>query len=160
MAYAGEKYEIAHNGKRYRVEVEHDPDTSPFDFDGHGPVREGTRDRKRPGERVIGAVDRWGDCHLYDWQAAMRKAKREGWRTNNGGTVVDAVQADFDYLDGWLRDQWHYVCVVVTPLGVECECCGHSEEGEPATLCGIESDSDHYITADVIPDLIAEIEAR
>lgn len=109
------------DGFTVRVEYHYDYDAgSPWEHDeGHGGVRivhaHYGRPQKRPGERVLHS-DRW--CHwLYDWQGACKKARAEGWNAkpyDAPARIERAVQADFDYLRGWLNDDWHYAGIIVT----------------------------------------------
>jgi len=125
-----------HPGLRFRVSIEGDYDhEAPWESEsGHGPVRQALVANKRPGERVL--HKEWSTGWLYDWQAATKIAKRDGW----GGD--DPVQADFDRLRGWLTERWYYVGVCVEVI---------DENDRPLTdkyehaLWGIESDCDDFI---------------
>ena len=137
-------------GLKFRVHIERDDnDDAPWDReDGHGPVRfvhniNGTPS-KRPGERVL-HKRRYNEYYLYDWQAACKAARRDGWNAepyDAPNRIERAVQADFDRLRRWLNDDWWYVGVCVTVEG---------EDGEPVpdkyehALWGIESDCTAYI---------------
>lgn len=108
--------------------------------DGHGPVSKWTRNAKRPGERVL-CSDR-GAQRYYDWQAACKLARRDGWDADPIGApnrIERAVQADFDFLRGWCNDEWQYVGVVVELLDAE------DEPIDKNSLWGIESDSYDYL---------------
>lgn len=102
-----------------RVKHDNDFGSTPWEVsEGHGPVSEWTTRAKRPGERILDS-DR--DSHLYyDWQAAIRIAKRDGWdappyRTGTRGEqALRAVAADFKYLRAWCQGDWYYVGVSVT----------------------------------------------
>lgn len=164
------------DGLRFAVETMPDTDHgAPWDEeDGHGPVRDpGARLRcvysgrtvKRPGERPMD--NGRGDVWLYDWQAAIRKARDEAWglapedraklaaklgREPTAGEVrAESVRRDFEYLRAWLRDDWSYVGVVVTLLDVD---------GEPTnmrgSLWGIDNSDDEYLD-DVALELAAEV---
>lgn len=87
--------------------------------DGYGIVSEPTTRPKRPGEREIGYKE-WGRRRLYDVQGSMDKAKRERWNAppyteTKGERAARAVQADYEFHDAWLKDEWHFV-------GIEIEC--------------------------------------
>ncbi len=142
-------------GYTFKLRVESDEDAGPpwersERSDGHGPVRSirtpygmHHQDLKRPGERVMG--NGRGDYWLYDWQKACQLAREDGWNAepyDAPNRIERAVQADFDFLRRWLRDDWRYVGVCVQLL---------DDEGEPTTeryeyaLWGIESDCTEYI---------------
>lgn len=104
----------------YYLDYDHD---LPWEHDcGHGPVRrsniphrEGSSD-KRPGERPLNSPDRNEYQFYYDWQAACKMARKDGWNTgpyDAPNQVQRAVQADFNFIRGYLNDDWHYVGVVV-----------------------------------------------
>lgn len=147
---------IEFKGLTFRVELK--PDDShgaPWEeCDGHGPVREsndasGEGRFKRPGERVLHAQYR--TAWVYDWQEAMKIAKRDGWGMSDedkakfkaatgfdptpGQIALAAVQSDFDRLRRYLEGDWSYVGVVVTLLDVD-----GKPTYERASLWGIESD--------------------
>ncbi len=127
--YDGETFE--HKGYHFKVEFPHDEDADrPWEnSDGHGPVREAEwdrdygRPRKAPGERILNN----SPCSretiwAYDWAKACKLAKKDGWNAppyDAPGRVQRAVQADFDFLAGWVNDQWSYCGVVVKLLDEE-----------------------------------------
>lgn len=107
----------------FRVGLKADTYSGPpwAEEDGHGPVtevnaRHGLRftNTKKTGERVlhVGYPHVW----LYNWQAACKLARRDGWNTppyDAPNRIERAVLADFKRLQGYLLDQWCYVGVVV-----------------------------------------------
>lgn len=118
--------EFEHLGYKVEIHVEQDTYHGPpwKENDGHGPVSEWRRkESKTLGERVL-CQDR-GSCRFYDWQEAMKIARKDGWglgderkaaltkklgRPPTHGEVLEAaVQFDFDYLHGWCNDEWHWV---------------------------------------------------
>ena len=117
-------------GYTFKLRIEFDDDADPpwERSDGHGPVRSirtlyGLRHQglKRPGERVMD--NGRGDYWLYDWQKACRLAREGGWNAkpyDAPNRIERAVQADFDFLQRWLRDDWWYVGVCVQMLDDEC----------------------------------------
>lgn len=120
--YDNETFE--HNGHRFRVHFDYDDwSSAPWeDYDGHGPVRKENQPHrngystKRPGERPLNRADRNEYQFYYDWQEAMRIAKRDGWNTapyDAPNKALRAVQADFDYLSAWCNNEWQYVIVTV-----------------------------------------------
>ena len=119
-----ETFEFQHNGCKFVASLYYDCDAGPpwEECDGHGPVRYEKRNRQvtRAGERVI-HEDRHG-TYLYDWAAATKTARREGWDSppykvgTRGEQAARAVEADFQYLRGWLRDDWCYCGVAVQAL--------------------------------------------
>ncbi len=136
-----------HKGRETLIEPYYDNDMGPpwKEHDGHGPVRERTKDEKRPWERLIGTT------HAYDWRAAMKMARDERWgfgiddfmalmcklrRVPTKKQLVEhAVQRDFDYLKGWCDDDWHWVCIKVIDV----------KTGVSEYLGGIESSNEDYI---------------
>jgi hypothetical protein len=114
--------------------------------DGRGPVRHvhanaGLKytDAKRPGERVLFADGR--GYLLYDWQAACKAARRDGWNAppyDAPGRVERAVKADFERLRAYLFQHWWYVGVTV------------SCDGEKDSLWHVESDDDAGIQSNAI----------
>lgn len=118
------KQKIEYAGLTWIIKFEQDNDVgAPWDFsDYHGPVRRsgyrhsmyGEREKKKPSERPLNNPDRNGYQFYYDWQAAIKKAKAEGWGTNEApGDYLAAVEADFEYLRGWIRGDWSYMWVQV-----------------------------------------------
>ena len=131
---------ITIDGRQYRVEIEQDEFAgAPWEAsDGHGPVRrskrrhvEGESD-KRPGERPLNSPGRHEYQFYYDWQSACLTARADGWNCapyDATNRVQRAVQADFDYLRGYLAGDWYCVSVTVTD----------DETGESDTLCGVDN---------------------
>lgn len=151
------------DGVEYHVRYVRDDDGDPpWDReDGHGPVSKWLRRDKAPGERVL-HEDR-GSKRFYDFAEATRIAKRDGWGVSDpkpGETKAAqrarAVQADFERLRAWCRDEWHYMGVIVTPF---CPHCGERMDSKAASLWGIESDSGDAYLAEVIADLVDQVEA-
>lgn len=144
MLYDGGTIEV--DGHKFRVEFPYDDSgDAPWEReDGHGPVSEWTTRAKRPGEMVLDR-DR-GSYRYYDFQEAVRIAKRDGWdaepygQGTNGERAHRAAMADFDRLHRWCNDQWSYVGAVVELL---------DDDGEPTgdkdSLWGIESDCPDYL---------------
>lgn len=112
------------NGVFYRATIENDDGMGlPWEeHDGHGIIRRVStyeQGDKRSGERLL----YWGDWNedtvLYDWAATIEKAKQEGWgcskheHKTKGEKVACAVQQDFNYLEGFLNDRWHWVSLIV-----------------------------------------------
>lgn len=137
---------IEHDGVSFAYWLIQDDDmTPPWDRgDGHGPVSDWTKRDKRPGELVL-SVD-GGHWRLYDYQEAMRIAKRGGWDAKpfgegtKGQRAHRAVMADFDFLRRWCDDQWYYVGVVVAMINEDGEI---MQEG--GSVWGIESDADDHL---------------
>jgi hypothetical protein len=108
---------------KFRVHIEPDDNSDPpwENSDGHGPVRGchqwRSRPTKRPGERVL-HQDR-GTYWFYDWQEACKLARKAGWNAppyDAPDRIHRAVQADFDFLRGYLTGDWHYVGVCVSVI--------------------------------------------
>jgi hypothetical protein len=136
-------------GVDYVAEVHHDSDMgAPWEeHDGHGPVSDWTTRAKRPGEIVISEDSRGRSRRYYDFAAAVRIAKADGWNAppydvpgeTKGRRAVKAVMADYARLRAWCDDEWYWVGVVVRRAD-SCSCCGASE-----SCWGIESDSPEWI---------------
>lgn len=115
---------IIKDGYRFGVSFTPDLDTGEpwLNNDGHGIVSRWTNRPKTPGERIL-TQDR-AFFRYYDWEATIAKAHREEWGVKGGqldGETVGAyraraVQADFDYLAAWCRDEWRYLSVDVALL--------------------------------------------
>ena len=165
-------------GLTFRVNIEPDTDHgAPWDeCDGHGPVSDWTSRNKAPGEILLHSDRR--RKRFYDWQAATRIAKRDGWDLTDddkatlaaslgrcpstltrGQIVAETVRRDFDCLRRWCEDQWQYVGVCVTLLDDE-------DDDNPPTdyghaLWGIESDEAGYIAEtahELADDIMAELQ--
>jgi hypothetical protein len=136
--YDGDTFTI--NGRTYRVNFEQEqyPEL-PWNFcDCHGPVRQSNKPHrdgygdKHPGERPLNSPDRNEYQFYYNWEEAMKIAKRDIWNTkpyDAPNKALRAVQADFDYLRGFLDDDWCYLTVTVTDV----------ETGEDDSLGMVES---------------------
>lgn len=133
---------FTHEGTEFRVFIEYDDSQAyPWDEeDGHGPIRNvRSRDEKRPGERIL-HTER-GTVWLYDWQAACKLARTDGWNAapyDAPNRIERAVQADFDRMAGFLRESWCYVGVCVTLASAD------PETRYRNALWYIESDSPEY----------------
>lgn len=146
---------FTHKGRRFKVEFLDDEDSEPpWDrSEGHGPVSEWTTRDKAPGERLLSADH--GSKRYYDYAEAVRIAKRDGWDAEpyktgtKGEQAVRAVEADFEFLRGWCRDEWSYIGVSVTMLGAEDEPTEYS-----GSLWGVESCGDYKM--DVARELADE----
>lgn len=161
------------NGLSFRVEHKHDESTdAPWDMaDGHGPVSDWRLlDTKRAGERVL-CKDRGQRARFYDYEEAMKIAKRDGWGLSDeekaklasklgreptkGEIAARAVEKDFEFLRAWCNDEWHYIGVVVTLLDID----GDPIEEQSASLWGIESNAGAYLD-EVAKELAEEIAGR
>jgi hypothetical protein len=156
--YGGGMPETVDLGGAYsaRIKLVHDADHgAPWDEqDGHGPVSDWRdKDSKRAGERVLVVEDRRSKARFYDFAAAVKIAKRDGWGTagdeglSKGAKAARAVEADFKYLQGWCNDQWHYVGVVVALLRED-------EVVQESSCWGVESIGDYW--RDIAAENLAE----
>jgi hypothetical protein len=139
--------------------IERDDDSGPpwNECDGHGPVSEWTGRGKRPGERVL--IEDRGSKRFYDYQEAIKIAKRDGWdAAPYGGTrgeqAARAVEKDFEVLRAWCNDEWNWcgIRLSVSRNGVMLDECA-------ASLCGIEMNypgSDNAYLTEVANDLLDE----
>lgn len=135
MLYDGD---VIEKGNRiYRVNFElDDTDESPWERgDGYGIVRksnDGPQGFKTPGERPMNRAGNREYQYWYDWAKTMRLAKSDGWgltdekkaelakrigrEPTKGEIIAEAVRLDFEFLSGWVNDQWHYIGVIVTDI--------------------------------------------
>lgn len=154
--------QFTHNGHMFRVETKPDESgAAPWGYeDGHGPVSDWRRSgytgrpRKAPGEMILIRDRGW--YRTYDFQAAVKQAKAEGWDAPPyGGTRGErahrAAMADFQRLRDWCDGRWYYIGVVVHLLDDMGDDMGESE-----SLRGIESDADDYLD-EVAQELADEI---
>lgn len=136
-----------HTYKGYDIFIEHDEDTGPpwKEYDGHGDIREVwsrgglvQAQVKKPGEVVL---HRDGSYFwLYDVQSSTATAKKDEWgigfeatellmrklkkdKLTPGEITAAAVQADIDYLRGYIRQEWWYVGVVIKKDGEVIDSC-------------------------------------
>jgi len=124
--YDGETCTIERDGFTVTATIHHDPDHgAPWDEeDGHGPVTDwrpygdNQYPTKAPGERVLVRDRR--SARFYDFAAAVRTAKAEGWDAppfgegTPGQRAARAAEADFKHLRAWCNDEWYYIGVAVT----------------------------------------------
>lgn len=147
-----------HEGVRFQFETHHDDSLGPpwKEHDGHGPVSDWTTRAKRPGEMVLNKSP--GSRRYYDFQEAVRIAKRDGWDTppyqtgTRGDRAHRAALADFHHLRRWCNDQWSWIGVIITLV---------DDDGNPLpdfrqSLWGIESEAGDYLT-EVAHELADEI---
>lgn len=136
---------LQHGNHKYTASLYYDYDSAPpwEEEDGHGPVRGTHRPHcyygdKRPGERPLNQPGSHGTQFYYDWQEACKRARRDGWDTEPFGApnqVARAVEADFQYLRSYLRQDWFYV-------GISIE----DETGRTLdSLWGVESYKDYHL---------------
>lgn len=115
---------------RVRIDYHHELYSEPpwERSEGHGPVRKSTipnfssSNDKRPGERPMNRACRNEYQYYYDWAAACKLARKDGWNAppyDAPNRVERAVQADFDFLSGWVNDEWHYAGVICTVVDEE-----------------------------------------
>lgn len=156
------------DGIDFLVTIGPDEFTGPpwTECDGHGPVD--CRDHspwgqfpvKMPGEIIIGKYR--GDVVFYDFQEAVKIARRDGWNyppyfwKTKGEQAAAAARADADYLKRWLNGRWEYVFITVHPLDDYSEILPMS-----ASIGGVEYDPDDtgYIGS-VVEDLAREVIAE
>lgn len=116
-ACEGEQRNELPNGWYYVVKFQYD-DTheTPWDWDDcHGvviPLRGRCSLEDWQLDWTMGDCDGW----LYDRDASLAKAIKEGWNAppyHEPGGAMRAVKADFDYLRRWCNDDWRYVGLIV-----------------------------------------------
>ena len=157
--------EFERDGHRFRVNFRDDDDTTaPWKReDGHGPVSEwrrhafgmGSKPPKAPGEMIL-CWDH-GSYLTYDFAAAVRQAKAEGWDAppygegTRGQRAHRAAMADFNRLREWCAGRWAYVVIEVTLLDDFGD-----DMDESGSVWGVESDADEYF-AEIANELADEI---
>lgn len=146
---------IEQDGRTYQAKTVYDHDAgAPWDnMSTFGTVTDWERRDKRPSERILNSDNR-GFKRFYDFAAAVKQAKKDGYNGAGGmQSAVDVVEQEFSYFKAWCDDEWCYVGVIVTIL---------HDDGMPSatdsSLWGIDSESTDYINNEVIPNLIREIE--
>ena len=103
---------------------------------------------------------------VYDVWETMKVAKANGWRSlkweaehpsaTEEEKLMAAVDADFNYLQGWYNDDWHWCGITVMLLDEEDD---EDDEGDEASLWGLTSDDDEH-HEEVIKDLVGEIQRQ
>jgi len=109
-----------------------DDTTPPWEReDGHGPVSDWTSREPRKGERVL--KQDGGFYRYYDFDAAVKIAKKDGWDAEPYGVGTPderakrAAERDFKVLKAWCDDEWHYFGVAVTVSKADVELVGKYE---------------------------------
>lgn len=156
-----------YRGRTFKIEIEHDADMGePWkEHDGHGLVSDWTTRDKTPGERIL--VKDGESYRYYDNQETLKLARRDGWGIGEEETALlasrlgrtptkreitaEAVEQDYRRMRGWCLDEWYWVYVRVTMLNEDGE-----ETDARASLGGIESDSQEYISNEVANELADE----
>lgn len=150
--------DIEVNGITYRVNLLEDDHGAPWEeCDGHGEVSDWSHRDKRPGELILNSDH--GSKRFYDFEASMKKAKKDGWGMANPpegatpGKILElAVMRDYNHLKAWCDNEWHYVTVQVYPLTED----GDELVSKSEYLGGVEDSEDAYIK-EVALQLIGEI---
>lgn len=127
-------------GNKFKVELERDNFMgAPWEEnDGHGPVSEWTIRDKRSGEMILCSDRR--SKRFYDFQEAVKIARRDGWDAEpyktgtKGEQAARAALADFNQLKDWCEDSWWHAWLRVVLLDSE----GNEVEGYEDSLSGIE----------------------
>ena len=148
--------EYTHKGFTFTVTLTHDDGMGPpwKEHEGHGPVTDWLTRDKYPGEMVL-SEDR-GSKRFYDFQAAVKIAKKEGWDTapyntgTRGERAARAAMADFKYLKDWCDDKWWWCYVEVALTDNEGAVLADGALCE--TLGGVSSDED-ITQNDYLPDM-------
>ena len=142
-----------YKGLKFRYEALPDTCYGPpwKEEDGHGPVSDWERRKKRPYERVL-KEDR-GSYLYYDSRTALETALKEGWGPKDPAmtprqNAAAAVRADFENLRRWCNDDWRYVVVRVILLDVDEE-----DTEEDAALGGIHSDYVEYYLEELAEEI-------
>ena len=165
--YAYDSFTFTLEGHEFTATLHYDQDMGPpwKEHDGHGEVSEWMSRDKRAGELVLSS-DR-GSKRFYDFAGAVALARKDGWgltpddkaklatelgREPKAGDIAHAAaMVDFQRLQDWCEDRWHWCGIVVT-----------DETGETASLWGIESDSPDYhqeVARELASELLDTIKA-
>ena len=138
--YEGKEERELPNGWKLVFELQYDSDYGPpwKEHDGHGEV-EWVHRHLEDWEREW--VLSWDGSSklLYDYEASLEEARRDGW---GPGTPHDAVKADFDYLYGYCNEDWWYIGIIVR---LEDE---QGEEIAEDSCWGFESSDMEYLTSE------------
>jgi hypothetical protein len=112
---------------------------------------------------------RYDNTMCYDVFATLEIAKRDGWGVSKeweaahpdateNDKLMHAINQDFDYLEGWYDDKWHWCTVGVAPLDKD----GEPDEDHREYCGGYEStilDTEHKKWHDeVVEDRIHDVE--
>ena len=155
--------EAESDGHGVCADINFDPKTFGEDpEDGELDLEEAVRHKMM---RVLRTGSTWRNdsWRVYDVWETMKVAKADGWRdlkweaehpnATEEERLMAAVDADFNYLQGWYNDDWHWCGITVMLL---------DEEGDPtedeASLWGLCSDDAEY-HEEVIKDLVTQIES-
>lgn len=115
--------------------------------------------------RVLGTTSRRQTWYrVYDVWETMKVAKADGWRdlkweaehpnATEEEKRMAAVDADFEFINGWYNDDWHWCGITVMLLDDEGDDTEHEE-----SLWGLCSDDDKH-HEEVIHDLVGEIQRQ
>lgn len=159
--YVIDTFELTHDGRTFRAETFHDEDMGePWKVhDGHGVISDWTTRDKRPGERVL--ISDRSNKRYYDIAETQKIALRDGWDTEPYGTgtkrerAARAVEADFERMQAWCKDEWSWVWLKVTLLDSDDE-----PTDEYETLGGIEGDSGMEYLKEEAESMAGEISDR
>jgi len=164
--YTSGRPEGESDGHGVCVDINFDPATFGED---HDPEEDGELDLEEVVRhkmmRVLDTASRRQTWYrVYDVWETMKVAKANGWRdlkweaehpnATEEEKLMAAVDADFNYLQGWYDDDWHWCGITVILL---------DEEGDPtgdeASLWGLTSD-DAECHEEVIKELASEIQRQ
>jgi hypothetical protein len=149
MIYLCDGDEFSFKGMTFKVKFDYDDcGEAPWDHcDGHGKVRVVSKPHwhrenvKRPGERPMNKPTHHEVQYLYDWEGAAKAAREDGWNTEPHDAphrIQRSVQADFDFLSGWVNNEWHYMLVTVYLLDND------GNVVDESTVGGVESYKDYH----------------
>lgn len=153
---------IARDGVRFRVAIERDEDAPPpwEWYDGHGSVSNWTSREKRPGELIL--IRDQGSYRYYDFQEAVKIARREGWGGCKGNfptrraKAAAAARANYEFLRRWCNDDWEWVWVSVTPFYPD----GDENDDLMESCGGVCSDDSDYMVDELIDCALYNINQR
>lgn len=152
------EFEFEHAGRKWAASVYRDDDQpKPWErSDGHGVVLylpragdalpKGAR-RMAPNSayyydqnatELVAQRDCWGLCA----EDKAKLAKKLGRQLTDADVLAAAVESDYRFLSGWVKNYWHYVGVAVQGLALDGTRLGRTYD---CALWGIESNAKDYI---------------
>lgn len=167
--------EAESDGHGVRIDLDYDPETFGEDHDPEGGELDLEEVVRHKMMRVLHHGSTWRNdpWRVYDVWETMKVAKADGWRdlkweaehpnATEEERLMAAVEADFNYLNGWYNDDWHWCGITVMLLDEEDDEDDEGDEGDDTeheeSLWGLCSDDAEY-HEEVIKDLVGEIQRQ
>lgn len=105
---------------------------------------------------------------VYDVWETMKVAKADGWRdlkweaehpnATEEEKRMAAVDADFEFINGWYNDDWHWCGITVMKLTVDEDGDAEDTDHEESLWALCSDDDKHH--EEVIHDLVSEIQRQ